>query len=181
MSTPIAVGLFLAVTGCSPSVPVTPSRGSQPATSNATLNRLPSAVASAATGLPATMSAQPSTPSPVDTGVQVYGNCTTPSVEPTEIVLTCADYGEVLEDLNWTSWTSTSATAVGTLVYNDCTPNCAQGHYHDVADTEVTLTVPVRGASGGLVWSEVQENPEPPGYAMGPYHGAPQPLPTRPD
>jgi hypothetical protein len=28
--------------------------------------------------------------------------------------------------------------------------------------------------------AEVQENPEPPGYKTGPYHGGPQPLPHGP-
>jgi hypothetical protein len=44
----------------------------------------------------------------IDTAISVYGNCTSPSVEPAEIVLTCADYGEVLTGLHWTSWTATS-------------------------------------------------------------------------
>ena len=123
----------------------------------------------------------PTTTVPVDTAISVYGNCTTPSVEPAEIVLTCADYGERLTSLHWTSWTATSATAVGTLVYNDCTPDCASGQFHRVPDTTVTLTVPIRGATGSLVWSEVQENPEPPGYETGPFHSGPQPLPTQPD
>src|ERR1039458_7541353 len=69
----------------------------------------------------------------------VRGNCKTPSVEPAEIVLACADYNAVLEALHWTSWTAASATAVGTLVYNDCTPNCAEGHFHHVPGTRVTL------------------------------------------
>jgi hypothetical protein len=111
----------------------------------------------------------------------VYGDCTSPSVEPAEIVLTCADYGEVLMGLHWTNWTATSASAVGTLVYNDCIPDCATGQHHSVPGTTVTLTVPIRGAGGTLVWSEVQENPEPPGYATRPYHGGPQPLPTQPN
>ena len=102
-------------------------------------------------------------------------------MEPTEIVVACADYGEVLKGLHWTSWTASSATAVGTLVYNDCIRNCASGHFHNVTGTGVTLTVPVRGGDGTLIWSQVQENPEPPGYANGPYHGGPQPLPTAPD
>ena len=122
----------------------------------------------------------PASPPEVDAGVEVYGNCKTPSVEPAEIVLACADYNAILESLHWTSWTATSATAVGTFVYNDCTPNCAEGHFHHVPGTRVTLTVPSRTAGGRRVWSEVQENPEPPGYATGPYHGGPQPLPTGP-
>jgi len=68
----------------------------------------------------------------VDTTILVYGDCQTPSLEPSEIVLTCADYGWILEALHWSSWTATRATAVGTFVYNDCTPNCAEGQHHDV-------------------------------------------------
>lgn len=131
--------------------------------------------------LPAASAQAPATSRPkVDAGIEVYGNCKTPSVEPTEIVLACADYNALLEALHWTSWTATSATAVGTFVSNDCTPNCADGHFHHVPGTRVTLTVPSRGAGGQQVWSEVQENPEPPGYATGPYHGGPQPLPKSP-
>jgi hypothetical protein len=116
----------------------------------------------------------------VDAGIEVYGNCKTPSVEPAEIVLACADDNALLESLHWTSWTATSATAVGTFVYNDCTPNCAEGHFHHVPGTRVTLTVPARNPGGQRVWSLVQENPEPPGYATGPFHGGPQPLPKGP-
>lgn len=91
----------------------------------------------------------------------MYGNCSTPSVEPAEIVLACADYGALLEGLRWTSWTAASAMAVGTLVYNDCTPNCAEGHHHRVPGTRVTLTVPVHGVGGQVVWSQIQEHPSP--------------------
>ena len=118
---------------------------------------------------------------PSDTAIGVYGNCTNPSVEPAEIVLACADYGALLQGLHWTSWTAAGATAVGTLVYNDCVPDCANGEHHSTPGTTVTLSVPVHGAGGSLVWSQVQENPEPPGYETGPYHGGPQPLPTQPD
>jgi hypothetical protein len=134
------------------------------------------------TAAPGTVTSLPSTTAaPVDTNIRVYSDCKSPTVEPTEIVLACADLGAVLERLSWTSWTSTKATAVGTLVYNDCTPDCARGQRHSVSGTKVTLSTPVRGAQGQLVYSEVQESPQPPGYATGPYHGGPQPLPTQPD
>jgi hypothetical protein len=122
----------------------------------------------------------PATVAPADTAILVYGDCKTPSVEPSEIVLTCGDYGWILQGLHWSSWTATQATAIGTFVYNYCTPNCAEGHHHEVPSTQVTLTAPVRGASGQLVWSKLQQNPEPPGYDSGPFHGAPSPLPIRP-
>ena len=152
----------LALAGCASS--------SKAAPGTVTAKTLPAASAPAtAAGLPF-----------VDAGIEVYGNCQTPSVEPAEIVLACADYNALLESLHWTSWTATSATAVGTFVYNDCTPNCAEGHFHHVPGTRVTLTVPSRTASGQRVWSQIQESPEPPGYAAGPYHGGPQPLPKAP-
>ena len=95
--------------------------------------------------------------------------------------LACADNGVGVQGMVWTSWTASSATGAGTLWYNDCTPNCAQGRFHYVPDTRITLTVPVVSESGLRVWSMIQEDPEPPGYATGPYHGAPQPLVTQPD
>ena len=45
-----------------------------------------------------------------------------PSVEPSEIVLACADDGALSQGLHWTNWTAAGASAVGTLVYNDCVP-----------------------------------------------------------
>ena len=69
---------------------------------------------------------------------------------------------------------------MGTFVYNDCTPNCAEGRHHQVPGTRVTLTVPVVGGGGQIVWSELQQNPLAPGYTTGPFHGGPFPLPIRP-
>jgi hypothetical protein len=139
----------------------------------------PAATAGASTA-PAAATAPPAAAGPVGTHIKVYANCTSPTVRPPEIVLACADYGALLEGLRWTSWTAASATAVGTFEYNDCTPSCAEGRHRDIPGTTVTLTVPVEGAGGQVVWSRIQESPEPPGYATGPYHGGPQPLPIGP-
>jgi hypothetical protein len=175
-------GLTVLSAGCgSSSTSTTGSAGAAASTTPA------SASAPAATTAPAPTSGTapaattaPAAAAPVDAQVEVYGNCTTPTVEPAEIVLACADYGATLDGLDWTSWTATSATAVGTLEYNDCTPSCAAGHHHDIPGTRVTLTVPVPRAGGQLLWSRVQESPQPPGYATGPFHGGPQPLPLGP-
>jgi hypothetical protein len=93
--------------------------------------------------------------------------------------MTCADSDWVLQGLVWTSWTSTKATATGTFVYNDCVPDCASGHQHEVPSTQVILTDPVPDANGQLVWSELLQHPEPPGYATGPSQGVPFGLPTQ--
>lgn len=51
-------------------------------------------------------------------------------VKPRTFIVTCADGGIQLDKLSWTSWTPSMASATGTLEENDCTPNCADGHFH---------------------------------------------------
>ncbi|HEY1627735.1 MAG TPA: hypothetical protein VGG16_28495 [Streptosporangiaceae bacterium] len=51
-------------------------------------------------------------------------------VKPGEVVLACADYNSLIDKITWTSWTSGLASGTGILVQNDCTPNCAEGHFH---------------------------------------------------
>jgi hypothetical protein len=53
-----------------------------------------------------------------------------PVVQPSTYVITCADAGIGVKDLHWTSWTSKLASGDGTFWENDCTPNCAAGHFH---------------------------------------------------
>jgi hypothetical protein len=143
------------------------------------------------TAIPSTTGPTPSTPSlpaaptsaappPVDSAILVYGDCQSPTFEPSQLVLTCADHGFYFRDLHWTSWTAGSATAVGTEVYNDCTPSCAGGQIHSVVNASVTLTTPTTDAQGRQLWSQIEFSPQPPGYATGPYHGGPEPLPVRP-
>lgn len=166
-------------------VNVTSSHVPSTTTTTTRPNTAPRSSSTTTTPSTTTTTTSPSTttvpPATVDRAIEVYGDCQTPSLEPASIILTCADAGVVVQDLHWSSWTASGAVAVGTLVYNDCTPSCAEGHFHDVPDTTITLSVPVKDPSGQLVWSEIQENPEPPGYQTGPYHGGPQPLPTQPD
>jgi len=42
----------------------------------------------------------------------------------------CGDGSVGLTGLQWTSWTSHLASGYGTYFLNDCTPNCASGHFH---------------------------------------------------
>jgi hypothetical protein len=165
--------LALLVAGCDSSHPSSARSGS---------TTIPPTVAPpSSTSTLSTEAASSTTNALPDTAIDVYGNCTSPSVEPSEIVLTCADAGVRAQNLHWTSWTGAIATAVGTLTYNDCMPSCAGGHFHTITGDQITLTDPLHGSGGPLVWSEIQENPEPPGYATGPYRGGPQPLVTQPD
>jgi hypothetical protein len=78
------------------------------------------------TGAPATTTtARPSGPG-------VLADCTSAppqhlAVEPWSITVACADNGIGAEDLVWHTWTGSTATAVGEVWENDCTPSCAGG------------------------------------------------------
>ena len=54
-------------------------------------------------------------------------NCSTLTQKPREIVLTCADANLWVNKITWTSWSSASAHARGTLHWNTCTPTCVAG------------------------------------------------------
>lgn len=118
---------------------------------------------------PATATTPPPTsPSALPT-IMVYGDCTHPSTEPSEIVMECGDYGLVFGDLRWTSWTSTQATATGTLSYKECIPSCGQdGRIISIPNVHITLTTPVPSGTGVTVWSQIEASAWPPGWPSGP-------------
>ena len=65
-------------------------------------------------------------------GPGVLADCTSPppqslEVEPPSITVACADNGIGAENLTWSDWSATGATAVGDVWENDCTPSCAGG------------------------------------------------------
>jgi hypothetical protein len=53
-----------------------------------------------------------------------------PTVKPSEVILACADAGLGVRAISWLGWGSALAAGVGTAFANDCTPNCAAGHFH---------------------------------------------------
>jgi hypothetical protein len=180
LATGIAGSLMVALAGCGQSghnaAVTAPSSGTARPTSTGTARPTSTATASPTPS----GSASSGSPASVDSSIEVYANCTSPSFEPTAIRVACADGGWNLTDLTWTSWTSASATGTGTLIYNDCEPSCVAGHFHQVHGTLVVLTDPQPTSSGQLVWTQMRETPWIPGYATGPMHGEPFPLPTRP-
>jgi hypothetical protein len=54
-------------------------------------------------------------------------NCNKASSRPKRVTLTCGDGNVALSGLRWSSFGGASASAVGTLEMNTCTPNCASG------------------------------------------------------
>ncbi len=53
-----------------------------------------------------------------------------PHSRPASVIFACGDGGVYASNLRWNRWGEQFATGVGTLSKNDCTPNCAQGHFH---------------------------------------------------
>ena len=48
-------------------------------------------------------------------------------IRPGEYILPCGDGTAYLQHMNWSAWGSSSALASGTYIFNNCTPNCADG------------------------------------------------------
>ena len=53
--------------------------------------------------------------------------CERPRVRPTQIILTCADAGIFVNDLDWARWGGRRATGSGVLNVKRCDPDCAGG------------------------------------------------------
>jgi hypothetical protein len=75
-------------------------------------------------------------------------NCTTAAVRPRQIVLACGDGNTALSSLRWSRFGGSTASARGTLEYNDCMPNCAAGHIHRYAITIKAFNL--RSCRGGF-------------------------------
>ena len=69
------------------------------------------------------------------------------SVKPFTIFLACGDGGILFENLSWTNWTTSSAAGAGQLSQNDCTPDCAQGTFHQYM-ASLTLTTVLASING---------------------------------
>jgi hypothetical protein len=98
--------------------------------------------------------ADPPAPKALDTELYVV-NCVTFEQKPVELVLYCADAGQILNQITWSSWTSTEAKGSGISIANDCEPSCAEGN--DVISlVEIKLTKPMTSESGKRVFSNIE-------------------------
>ncbi|MCY0934950.1 hypothetical protein [Streptomyces sp. H34-S4] len=79
-------------------------------------------------------------PAPQDPVVVV--DCSSQAhMRPGEYLLACGDGNNRLVDLRWETWGSSTATATGTDMVNDCRPYCAAGRFRAYPVT-VTLGNP---------------------------------------
>lgn len=86
--------------------------------------------------------------------VEVCGQGT-PVVQPTSVILTCADNGEVAANLKWTSWTGTRATATGDVTWRSCAERCANSRQWASATADITLSDPVREPGAGVLFTRL--------------------------
>ena len=82
-------------------------------------------------------------------------NCVTFEEKPVELVLYCADAGQISNEITWSSWTPTEAIGAGTSTANDCEPSCAEGK-DVISAVEIKLTKPVTSESGKRVFSNIE-------------------------
>lgn len=68
---------------------------------------------------------------------RVVGNCTKSQVRPASIIIACGDGNIALTHLRWQRFGGVTAVAGGSYSANDCTPNCAAGHFHSYPATVV--------------------------------------------
>jgi hypothetical protein len=63
-------------------------------------------------------------------GVAWISTCGPLVSAPTQVVLACADGNYELTKVTWHGWGKATAAGTATATANDCTPNCAAGHFH---------------------------------------------------
>lgn len=95
----------------------------------AALGLIPAAAASAGTAAQ-TGPAPKSGAAPVVTVDCGGQGLATRYVRPRELTLSC-DSSDALIRLRWTKWNAHGASGHGAEAINDCTPDCAQGKFHD--------------------------------------------------
>ena len=59
-------------------------------------------------------------------------NCELEDQKPELIIITCADGGRYVDEIQWSTWGKDSATGRGTLSENLCEPSCAEGQRDEV-------------------------------------------------
>ena len=68
-------------------------------------------------------------------------------VRPARVVFACGDGNFYATGLSWTHWGTADAEATGAGHQNDCTPDCAAGHFHTYK-LRVRLSRPVVCVTG---------------------------------
>jgi hypothetical protein len=102
-------------------------------TTTAPVSAHPATAAPSSVTTPPSPATSPASPAPSTTSPVpgVVADCIRAphqlSIRPAGITLACADNGLGVENMAWTSWTTSAATGKGTLWEKLCKPDCADG------------------------------------------------------
>jgi hypothetical protein len=152
----LSCGLAIAVVACSSS-----SHQTAPPTVPTSTSTTAAAPATTAPETTAPVTTAPVTTAPVTTApvtgaalpIARFSNWN--GVKPSVIYFS-GDAGNIVSGITWSSWTGDSAVGQGMWGYDDCNPNCAQGHVTNYPTT-VKLSAVVGGQFTQLV--EIQTGP----------------------
>jgi hypothetical protein len=75
-------------------------------------------------------------------------------VRPTYVLFACGDGGVYATGVRWKNWGAPFAIATATIHANDCTPDCAQGHFH-ISPAYLAATGRQRCRNGTLAYERV--------------------------
>jgi len=67
------------------------------------------------------------TPTSAATPPSYFNDCGYPEYKPQSLTEFCADAGNGITKIKWSSWTSTKAVGTGSFYVKLCDPNCADG------------------------------------------------------
>lgn len=91
---------------------------------------------------------------PVESRPSYVFDCTRNVEQPRQLVLYCADAGQVVRDIRWFNWGDLSATGEGIVDTKVCDPNCADG---ETVSTKAKITLlDVRDVDGMNLYTTAQ-------------------------
>ena len=82
-------------------------------------------------------------------------SCGSRRTRPRSLVIACGDANFRLVHLRWRHWNRRRARATGAVLYNDCNPYCAAGHFHTQA-TPIVAFRPRRGPRGHYQYTRLR-------------------------
>lgn len=73
---------------------------------------------------------------------------------PKELQLYCADGGQQISKIQWTSWDENGALGRATSTKNTCDPDCAASNY-DIRMVSIFLSDPIKNKENKIVFSSI--------------------------
>lgn len=74
---------------------------------------------------------------------------------PKAYILACADGGIGIRNLVWHGWGEAVAYGAGDYFWNDCTPDCARGHFHSAKGTLIAYDLRPSAVPGFLFYNRI--------------------------